>query len=162
MSLGLIALQFRYTHAVLTQNLEGFTEDDAFAAPAGGGNCANWIVGHLLNSRAELLSALDAEAPWGDRRLARYRRGSAQLSGAKGALPLTELLEDLNATQNTLLAAFKAFDESRLRDPAPFSPTENPKETVGSLFAGLAFHESYHAGQTGLLRRMVGKEGKIR
>lgn len=27
---------------------------------------------------------------------------------------------------------------------------------------GLSFHEAYHAGQTGILRRVIGKVGKIK
>jgi hypothetical protein len=46
--------------------------------------------------------------------------------------------------------------------PAPISPTGNPKETVGSLLAALAFHEAYHVGQTGILRRVIGREGVVK
>jgi hypothetical protein len=46
--------------------------------------------------------------------------------------------------------------------PAPFSPTGNPKETVGSLLAAFAFHEAYHVGQTGILRRVIGREGVVK
>jgi len=37
-------------------------------------------------------------------------------------------------------------------------------DTKGSLaakLAGLQFHEAYHAGQLGLLRRIAGKKGAI-
>jgi uncharacterized damage-inducible protein DinB len=47
-------------------------------------------------------------------------------------------------------------------EPAPFSPTNNPKETVRSLLATVFFHQAYHVGQTGLLRRIAGKEGAIK
>jgi hypothetical protein len=33
--------------------------------------------------------------------------------------------------------------------------------TLGDKLGFLQFHEAYHAGQIGLLRRLVGKEGKI-
>lgn len=33
---------------------------------------------------------------------------------------------------------------------------------VGERLAFLQFHESYHAGQVGLLRRLLGKDGVIR
>ena len=161
MSLALIALQFRYTHHVLKQNLDGFTEDEGLRTPEAGGNGANWILGHLLNSRAELLEVLGRPEPWHVDRLAAYKRGTHGL-GADEAIALPNLLADLDTTQESLLAGFKAFDLARLGDPAPWSPTENPKETLGSLFAGLAFHEAYHTGQTGLLRRMVGKQGTIK
>ncbi|MBU1676531.1 DinB family protein, partial [bacterium] len=55
-----------------------------------------------------------------------------------------------------------SLTEDRLDEPAPFSPGNDETETVGSLLAGLAFHESYHCGQLGLLRRLLGKDGVIK
>jgi hypothetical protein len=46
--------------------------------------------------------------------------------------------------------------------PAGFSPSGNPEETVGSLLSTVLFHQAYHAGQLGLLRRISGHEGAIR
>jgi hypothetical protein len=49
----------------------------------------------------------------------------------------------------------------KLDEQAPHSPTNDPKETVRSLLASISFHQAYHAGQTGLLGRVVGKPGAI-
>lgn len=38
----------------------------------------------------------------------------------------------------------------------------NPEETVSSLLTVVLFHRGYHAGQTGILRRIAGKAGAIR
>jgi uncharacterized damage-inducible protein DinB len=46
--------------------------------------------------------------------------------------------------------------------PAPFSPSSDPNETVRSLLTTVFFHQAYHAGQTGILRRIAGKDGAIR
>ena len=35
-------------------------------------------------------------------------------------------------------------------------------EAVGSLLAGLLFHEAYHVGQTGVLRRLIGMDGALK
>ncbi len=48
-----------------------------------------------------------------------------------------------------------------LDQPAPHSPGNNPNETVRSLLSVTFFHQAYHAGQTGILRRIAGKEGAI-
>ncbi len=45
---------------------------------------------------------------------------------------------------------------------APFSPKDDENETVGSLLAGLAFHEAYHTGQLGILRRVSGADGAVK
>ncbi len=40
-------------------------------------------------------------------------------------------------------------------------PSPLRKETVGTLLAGLVFHDAYHVGQTGLLRRIAGHAGVL-
>ncbi len=44
-------------------------------------------------------------------------------------------------------AGLGGLTEAVLASKAPFSPGDNPEETVGSLLAGLVFHEGYHCGQ---------------
>jgi len=44
----------------------------------------------------------------------------------------------------------------------PRNMTGDPNETVGTNLAVFAFHESYHVGQTGVLRRVAGKPGVIK
>jgi hypothetical protein len=60
-----------------------------------------------------------------------------------------------------LTMALRQFPAQRLAEKAPFSPTNDPNETVGSLIAGFVFHDAYHAGQTGLLRRIAARGGAI-
>ncbi len=43
----------------------------------------------------------------------------------------------------------------------PDGPTGNPEETVGSLLAVVMFHQAYHSGQLGILRRIAGESGAI-
>jgi uncharacterized damage-inducible protein DinB len=43
----------------------------------------------------------------------------------------------------------------------PDSPTGDPDETLGSLLAVALFHQAYHAGQLGILRRIAGESGAI-
>ena len=43
----------------------------------------------------------------------------------------------------------------------PRNLTGDPDDTVGSQLATFVFHECYHVGQTGVLRRVVGKSGVI-
>ena len=59
-------------------------------------------------------------------------------------------------------AGLAASGSDALGRRAPFSPGGDPGETVGSLLMTIAWHQAYHVGQTGLLRRLAGKEGAIR
>lgn len=161
MTTDLIATQFAYTHFVIRKNTEGVTQEDSLFRPQPAGNCVNWVLGHILASRNGLLRVLGEETFWTQEQENRYRRGSAPLVDGNEALPFEEMLRLLDASQETVVAAIKGFDPERLGDPAPISPVGNPDETMGSLFAALAFHEAYHAGQTGVIRRVMGKEGAL-
>jgi len=48
--------------------------------------------------------------------------------------------------------------DEELEVPVPWFGEDVPKAIA---LAGLVFHEAYHVGQTGLLRRIAGKGGAI-
>jgi hypothetical protein len=77
------------------------------------------------------------------------------------ALPLSELKRRFDALGPALTHTLEKTTAEQLAAPAPFSPTSNPNETVGTLLASIAFHEAYHLGQTGLSRRLLGKPGAL-
>lgn len=156
-----LQLQLRYTHAVVNTNLEGIAPELADRTPPGGGNSLNWVLGHLVHSRNGCLRMLGQEPVLPTGSLELYARGTTPGTGPGGALPLDDLRQAFNAAQEGLVAGIAALDEAALQAPAPFSPLDNPDETVGSLLAGLLFHESYHAGQLGTIRRSLGLDGAI-
>ena len=67
-----------------------------------------------------------------------------------------DLVRDFDATQERLLAGLAAMPEAKLQEPSMRDMN------VGEWLSFLHFHEAYHIGQTGLLRRLAGKEGAIR
>ncbi len=58
-------------------------------------------------------------------------------------------------------AGLAGLTSKALDAPAPPSPNNDPGETVRPLLALVFFHQAYHAGQTGILRRIAGKAGAI-
>jgi uncharacterized damage-inducible protein DinB len=155
--------QARMIHQALRLNVDGLTHEDSLIQPQPGGNCLNWVVGHLVRTYNNfLLPLVGQEALFSTEALNRYARGSAELREASEALPLEELLAAWDETSKRVVAGLAAVTPETLDKPAPFSPRKNPDETVRSLLTILVFHQAYHCGQTGLLRRMAGKEGAIR
>jgi uncharacterized damage-inducible protein DinB len=161
MTTELLTLQLGFTHYVIKKNIEGLSHEQTLVQPQPGGNCLNWVLGHILASRNGLLKVLGQEPIWSSEKADRYRRGSDPITRPSDAVPLDEMVRDLDASQERILQAMKRFPAEALGKPAPFSPTGNDQETVGSLLAGLAFHEAYHGGQTGVLRRLAGKAGSL-
>ena len=157
-----LSIQYRYTSFTFGVNLDGLSNDDALRQPESGGNCLNWVAGHVVGSRAGTLEILGQKPSFKADKYARYRRGSAAVTDANGAVPLSEMVADFASTNEGLAAGLAALTATTLAGKAPFSPGNRDDETVGSLLAGLVFHEAYHIGQLGVLRRMAGQVGAIK
>ncbi len=154
--------QVRAIHRVVQLNVDGLTQAESLIQPQPGGNCLNWNVGHLLCVYDQILPELGQTPVLGVDTLQRYGRGTAQLENAAEALDLGQLMTAWGEAAQRMEAGLESLTPEVLDQPAPWSPTKNPKETVCSLLSSVFFHQAYHAGQTGLLRRIAGKEGAIR
>ena len=154
----MLAFQFGIGAFVLDRNLLEVTHEESLRAPKPGGNTLNWMVGHVVRTRNQALGLLGAKPPFEDRDFSPY---GADPFDPERALPLSELKRRFDALGPALTNALDKTTAEQLAAPAPFSPTSNPNETVGTLLASIAFHEAYHLGQTGLARRLLGKPGAL-
>jgi uncharacterized damage-inducible protein DinB len=158
----LLRQQVRMIHKVVEINLQGLTHEESLIRPEPGGNCLNWVLGHLLWAYAGALPLLGQESALSKDALKRYERGSSPIEDSAAALDIQELLKGWDEATKRMDAGLAGLTPEVLDRPAPNSPSGNPNETVRSLLATVAFHQAYHAGQTGILRRVAGKEGAIR
>lgn len=142
-------------------NLAGISHEQSLIQPQPAGNCLNWVLGHLLTVQAAAVELLGQERVIDRALIERYERASEPLEDAAEALPFEDLLAAWSLAAERVDAGLAAFDPRRLDDPAPFSPGNDPDETIGSLLSVTCFHQGYHAGQTGLLRRLVGEDNAI-
>ena len=138
----------------LQMNLKDLTHEESLLQPGGGGNCLNWVVGHVVANRNHILSLLGEPPIWGEADYERYKRGSAPIHDAATARPFASIVEDFAASQERIRAGLARMTDAKLEEASG-------EETVGDKLAFLQFHEAYHVGQTGLLRRLAGKEGAI-
>jgi len=152
--------QFAVSGYVTLKNIEGVDHEDSLAQPKPAGNCANWVLGHMVKARNGTLGVLGQKPFASGDKFAAY--GNEPIRKKEQALPWNELVDLFKSSQAPLEKALETVKTEDLAKPASFSPTGNPNETVGSLLASLAFHEAYHAGQLGLLRRLGGREGTVR
>lgn len=150
------------THKVVQRNIDGLGHEESLLQPAPGGNCLNWVLGHLLAVYDRTLPMLGQEPVMGTDALKRYARGSAPLANPAEAVDFEELRTAWDESARRIDAGLASLTPEVLDRPAPHSPGNNPDETVRSLLGVTLFHQAYHAGQTGILRRIAGKEGAIR
>ncbi len=136
-------------------NLRDITQEDSLRPSPGGANPLNWVVGHMVASRGLALRLLKAEPIWDAETAAMYSGQEDAVFEPGRALPLERLLADLDASQERLATALRAATPELLATPAR-------RGTVADTLVFLYFHEGYHAGQLGLLRRFLGKAGVIK
>ncbi|MFN8361867.1 MAG: DinB family protein [Candidatus Kapaibacterium sp.] len=150
--LTFIGKNYAFTHRITKSTLEGVSQEESLRAPEGGGNCINWILGHMLLTRDSMLESMGKARLWTDAEARKiYERGSAPLTESGNATDIATLLDIFDQTQAFLMEGIAYLEQH---------PTEDGKleGTIGFL----NFHESYHCGQLAILRRMLGKESIIK
>lgn len=145
-------------HLVAARCADGISHEESLALPGSQGNCMNWVLGHLIRVYDNVMPLLQ-QTPLGG--FERYERGGAPIKNGDEAMDFKELLQAWDESSRRIDEGLSAITSERLDQAAPFSPTNNPNETVRSLLTTILFHQSYHTGQMGLLRRLAGRPGAI-
>jgi uncharacterized damage-inducible protein DinB len=136
--------------------LDGITEQESLFQPQEAGNCVNWVLGHIIASRHGALKLLGNGGIWGKEELSKYDRGGSPVTDVATALSLESLRADEAATRELIAEALGAVSEADLSQEVS---DKTLGETVGAQLVGFQWHEGYHVGQLGLLRRVLGKKG---
>ncbi len=143
-----VADMYRFNTHCVRRALADLTADQAgHRWRQGEGSSIAFLVGHLLSSRCGLLKRFDArqDNPWAD------DFGSQAQPKDIQEYPSFEQLvrdwDDVAAQLDTLLAG---FDDATLEAPADGFPIAD--QTARGALMFLAWHETYHVGQIGLMR----------
>jgi len=154
----MLARHFELVYDMVERNLEAMTHEQSLTRPAAGGNCANWILGHLVNVHNGLMQVLGEDPVWESDQLA--RAGFDPIESPESAIEWDPLRDRFLASRERCLAAVRALTDDALAEelPAPFGGTTSR----AGLLTVLAFHQTYHAGQLGLARRFAGLPGVIK
>jgi len=135
---------FSSNERVFKINLQGITHEESLKEMH---NCnsANWILGHLVFIRNNVMAQLGLP-PIADEKMKEiYARGIVNPDLSK-AVPLDTLKKMYEDSQPVIMQALEKVKE----------------EAVLEQLTSFGFHEAYHLGQIGLLRKMMGKEGGIK
>ena len=145
--------QFQANDWVIERAVEGFEAED-WAFTHGASSPAAWIVGHLAGSRRNAARAAGVpleEQSWE----AAFGFGS----NAHAELPLTpaDALAALKEAGDALYTKLQTMTPAQAKETSPMNTPDGRNDRL-SLLGFLSFHESYHAGQLGLLRRQRNKD----
>lgn len=147
---------YEFSYGALFRNLEGVSHEESIIEPEPGGNCLNWVLGHIIATRNRVLPLVGMPPVWKPELAFMYSgRDEAQWS-CDVAMDLKNLATDLARSQQDLLNALEAMPDTKL------NAVVGEGRTLGEALGFFHFHESYHGGQIALLRRILGKQGVIR
>jgi uncharacterized damage-inducible protein DinB len=154
--LGPLAMMFRINGTLISRALDGLTDDQLWQRPSDRNNPIFWLVGHVVRSRARLLSALGEafDTGWGDA----FARGSAVEDRAT-YVSRAEIAEMMSAVNQRLYPTLESLCAEDAAQPA--SGPVPSITTVAELATFLTMHESYHVGQIAYIRKSLGLPGLI-
>lgn len=156
-----LAMMYEMSYGAISRNLEDVTQQESLVRPPAG-NCLNWVLGHIVVYRGSMLKILGRRPVLDGARAIPYQRGSHP-DGTEQYLDLATLRGMLADAHSELIPAVSGLADAELAQNVPEEFNRPPLAgSIGNALGRLSFHESYHAGQIGLLRRIAGKEGAIR
>ena len=154
-----LVVQLGYLNGILKAQTGDLTQEESLFQPPGGGNCINWLLGHIVTSRNQVLELVDRPPVWGKEERTRYAQGSPPITApGPGVLEISRLLEGYEATQGPILEALAVMSNEELAVKVPWFGGELDKSGV---LGGFLFHEAYHLGQAALVRRLLGKPSAV-
>ena len=153
--LSATANTFAFNVRSLTGLVKDFTGED-WAFEDACGHSPKWIVGHLATYRHRVLALIGVQvptAPWEDS----FLRGKTS-SDVPSDLDMKVVISAFRDAGTLMEAQWGILTPADLAKPAGRKLPDGT-EDVGGAIRFLAWHETYHLGQLGLLRRLAGKPG---
>lgn len=162
MSIQLALAQIEFARGYVVATLEGIDDADWFAMPAGAPTHLAWQIGHLAMAEYGLClfrprgrQPIDLELMSSSFRKL-FSRGSVPLADPTKYPSPVEIRMTFDRVHQQVLAEAPGFTAEQLSQPVDM-PYAVEATNLGCLYFS-SHHEMVHAGQIGLLRRLLGKQ----
>lgn len=157
--LSRLAVRYAFDDGALASFTGGFSPADWNHRVNDETNHAQWLLGHLAGTRRWIVRTF-FDGPEPQEWEALFGMG-AKPCEASDAIPVASLLEAFTEAGAALCHALESATADEADAPMPDGMSDFPdggKDVAGAV-SFLTFHEAYHIGQIGLLRRCVDKPG---
>ncbi|MCP5095456.1 MAG: DinB family protein [Chloroflexi bacterium] len=148
---------FRRNSWVAREQAKGLSHEDTLLQLPFRSNCFNWVLGHIVVNRDNVLAALGEPAFLTEQEQERYTRGSDPIDGVETAVSLSHLLDGIQDTQTRIRTALENASPETLASIY----NEEHNQTLADQIAFLNWHEAYHVGQLEILRQLAGTDDSI-
>ncbi|MBD3170230.1 MAG: DUF664 domain-containing protein [candidate division Zixibacteria bacterium] len=138
-----------FNSRTLDMTLRGFNDENSHTRPGDTGNSANFIFGHLVVHRIQIakLLGIEFENPFPE--LFDYKAKIRDSSTYPALSVIREVWDELNERVNDRI---ENLTGEELEADGPYEVKPFPK-TIGGCLCFLIFHEAYHIGQIGYIRK---------
>ena len=153
--------QIEFARSVTLSLLKDIDDDEWFQMPAGSVSHVAWQVGHLAMAQYGLcLFRIRGRLPIDTELMSstfrkKYSRGSTPNPDPKKNLTPEEIRSVFERVHEQVLSEMPQFSEEVLNEQVDEPYVAFPTKLGALLFC--SHHEMLHAGQIGLLRRLLGK-----
>jgi len=145
--------------SIIQEQTDGLSHEQCLLQPPFRGNCMNWVLGHIAETRNSLLKTLGEEPMMTPAECARYGHGSEPVcAGGEGVIKLERLLAMLQHSQDRFAVLLPRLTPEDLQK---LVKDHRGQVTLGNRLFFLYFHDTYHTGQTELLRQLAGTDDKV-
>jgi hypothetical protein len=152
-----LSQSFAVTQWIIKKQADGLTHEDTVLQLPFRGNCFNWVLGHIVEHRDQVLEALGEPPILSEAETAVYKTRSEPVTDSQKAVPLARLLSALDEGQERIAAILQHCSV----DDLAVIYNDERRQTVSDRIAGLHWHETYHVGQLELLRQLASKNDAI-
>jgi hypothetical protein len=148
-----------WEHEILLKQVAGLTHADSLLQPQSGGNCLNWIMGHLVVNLVDILNILGGETPSELLDMTQYAYGSEPIHrDIPGVIGLQALVDMYGHLTTLVTDQLSQMTEADFDQEIDFWQGKNRRGYVAFFYF---FHNTYHLGQLEQGRNLAGKTEKV-
>ena len=139
---------YQYSYYLVTEAYQDLTHQESLLKPPGGENPANWVLGHILTSRSNIMAMLGLEPIWDFDRCKPYLPDSEPITPESQVEDFEVMVAELISSQEEFIAELQGLTDDLLMEP-------QGENSLGEELAGYAIHEAYHAGELAIIRNWL-------
>lgn len=144
---------------IIKRQAAGLSHGDSLIQPPVRANCMNWVLGHIVYTRMDMMQHLGAAQFKPGNTLARYATDMEPvLEDAPDVIRLEQLLADLDCNQRDIMAYVNGLSDEALATEVRLGDRAMSREQLLRFFL---FHDTYHIGNLDLLRQLAGTDDKV-
>ena len=151
---------FQFNDYMVQGHCKDIDHEKSLLVHGAGGNCMNYVLGHILLTRESIIEIAIGNWSMPEAGVSLYAAHQDSIDRTK-LLPFEQLVALWIESQHQLMESLSKLTEVRMHEMIPDSPPFRKPDQRGRALHFYHFHETYHVGQLGLLRREAGLPGMI-